>query len=532
MTFLSFGFILFFTALAVLYFVLPKKCQWPLLLIASYAFYFLASEKLPVYIIITTAVTYFAARGIQFFKDKTDETIKSRPEITKDEKKALRAAGDKKRKAVLITAVCINLGILCFFKYTNFIFSNITSLLSSAGLNISSRQFNLLLPLGISFYTFQSVGYIIDVYRKQVKAEKNFFKTALFVSYFPQIIEGPIGRFGKLAPQLFAEHSFSFERTKKAVFLILWGLVKKLVIADNLAPMINEISENYNNYSGIAIITGLLFYGIQLYTDFSGYMDIATGFSGILGIELAQNFNRPYFSHNLSEFWRRWHISLCSWFRDYLFYPIFMSKKSMELAKKIRAGGRKTAAKNIPTFIAMAIVWFLTGLWHGACWTEIVWGFSNGLIMIFSQQFKSVYDSINKKLHIKTECIVWRVFQIVRTYILVTLLNFICEFNTLTDSVRSFVRIFTNPIPSEISVASLLPVIVDSGIINLIVLFSACMVLFCYSLYEEKRGSVIELICQKSWIIQSAVIIIITLCILLFGGSTGDLTGGFMYAQF
>ncbi len=532
MTFLSFSFILFFTALAVLYFVLPKKCQWPLLLIFSYAFYYLASDKLPVYMLITTAVTYFAARGIQSLKDRTDADIKSRTEITKDEKKALRAKCDKKRKAVLIAAICINIGILSVFKYTDFAVSNVTSLLASFGLETRHAGFNLLLPLGISFYTFQSTGYIIDVYRKQAKAEKNFFKTALFVSYFPQIIEGPIGRFGKLAPQLFAEHKFSFTRTKKAIFLILWGFFKKLVIADNLAPLINEVSENYMSYSGITIFIGLLLYGVQLYADFSGYMDIAMGFSDILGIELAQNFNRPYFSHSLAEFWRRWHISLCSWFRDYLFYPMFMSKKSMDIAKKLRAKGHKTAATNVPTFLAMAIVWFLTGLWHGACWTEIVWGFSNGLIMIFSQQFKNTYTAVNKKLKIKTESLPWRVFQIVRTYLLVTLLNFICEFNTLTDSVRSFARMFTSPLPSSMSLTELLPKLIDNGIVGIGIVFASCAVLFFHSLYEEKRGSVTEAVCRKSWILQSAVILVIVFAILLFGGTANDLTGGFMYAQF
>ncbi len=532
MTFLSFSFILLFALLALLYFVLPKKCQWILLLIFSYAFYFFASEKLPVYMLITTAVTYFAAIGIQRIKDKTDNRIKSTEDITKEEKKALRSAGDKKRKTVLIIAVCINIGILSVFKYTDFVFSNISSILISFGVPVNHAGFNLLLPLGISFYTFQSTGYIIDVYRKQVTAEKNFFKAALFVSYFPQIIEGPIGRFNALAPQLFAEHKFSFDRTKKAVFLIVWGFFKKLVIADNLAPMVNEISENYSAYSGITIFLGMLFYGIQLYTDFSGYMDIAMGFSNILGIELAPNFKRPYFSQNLAEFWRRWHISLCSWFRDYLFYPMFMSKRSMNIAKKLRAKGYKTAAKNVPTFIAMAIVWFLTGLWHGACWTEIVWGFSNGLIMIFSQQFKDTYETINNKLRIKTDSSLWKVFRIIRTYLLVTLLNFICEFNTLSDSVKSFSLMITAPLPQSLSLSEFLPKIIETGIFGIAATLAACVVLFLHSLYEERNGSIIEALFKKNWLVQFIVFCLFFFYIVLFGANTNNLTAGFMYAQF
>lgn len=533
MTFLSFSFILFFAALAVLYFVLPKKCQWPLLLIFSYAFYWFAGEKLPFYILISTAVTFFAANGIQLIKDRTDAEIKERKEITKDEKKLLRASCDKKRKAVLIVAVCINIGLLCIFKYTDFVVSGFSSLLNSFGFGIQQKHFNLLLPLGISFYTFQSVGYIMDVYRKQVKAEKNFFKTALFISYFPQIIEGPIGRFGKLAPQLFAEHKFSFERTKKALLLILWGFFKKLVIADNLSPMIYEETSSGGSYYGITFLFCMIFYGIQLYADFSGYMDIVSGFSNILGIELAENFKRPYFSYNLAEFWRRWHISLCSWFRDYLFYPIFMSKSSMNLAKKLRAKGHKIAATNIPTFIAMAIVWFLTGLWHGASWVEIMWGLSNGLIMIFSKQFKNVYDSINLKLKIKTDSHIWNVFRIIRTYLLVSFLNFICEFKTKANFADTFRTVFANPFPDTLNLRYFFPGISAYGIFAIIVPVAACIMLFIHSLYEEKSSKTVsELIFSRSWLVQTVIISMLFVIIMLFGNITSDSTGGFMYAQF
>ncbi len=514
-----------------MYFLLPKKAQWPILLVFSYAFYYLAGEKLPIYMLVTTLVTHFAALGIFRIKELSDQKIKADSSITKEAKKAMRKKADNQRKAVLIAAVCVNIGILSVFKYTNFVWSGLSQLLMHAGLTITRTRFNLLLPLGISFYTFQSTGYLIDVYRKQATPEKNFFKTALFVSYFPQIIEGPIGRFNKLAPQLFAEHKFSFVRTKKALFLILWGFLKKLLIADNLAPMVTEISANYAAHDGFQILIALLFYGIQLYADFSGYMDIAMGFSGILGIELAENFHRPYFSQNLAEFWRRWHISLCSWFRDYLFYPMFMSKASMNLAKKLRAKGHKTAATNVPTFIAMAIVWFLTGLWHGACWTEIIWGLSNGLIMIFSQQYKGTYEKINQKLHIPTESKAWKVFCILRTYLLVTLLNFICEFPTLRDSLRAFLMMLRNPLPHGFAPSYIFPATMDAGLLAVIVMLLCCVLLFCHSLYEENKGSVVERICQKHWLVQASVYIMLFVVILVFLHDSAD-TGTFMYAQF
>ncbi|MCQ2479397.1 MAG: hypothetical protein MJ120_02055 [Clostridia bacterium] len=481
---------------------------------------------------VTTAITYFAAVCIQRCKDKTDREIQSREKISKTEKKSLKLLCNKRCKTVVILTVCINLCILGVFKYGDFVVSNIWSLLGSFGVEAKRPGINLLLPLGISFYTFQSIGYLVDVYRNQVKAEKNFLKVALFVSYFPQIIEGPIGRFNALAPQLFAEHDFSFERMKRATFFIFWGMMKKMVIADNIAPMTEEITKYYTSYSGITIIISMLLYGVQLYADFSGYMDVAMGLSCVLGIDLAQNFNRPYFSRSLSEFWRRWHISLCSWFRDYLFYPISTSKKCASISKKLRAKGHKRAAKNIPIFIAMAIVWFFTGLWHGANWTEILWGVANGLIMIFSLQVENKYKSINKKLGINTDSIVWKMIQVCRTYILVTFLNYTCEFTTLTDGLKSLLQIFTHPLPQTISLSAFLPRIASTGIIGTAALFIACGMLFSHSLYEEKKGSFIDALLKKKWFVQAVVMIALAFYLLIFGNPTRELTGGFMYAKY
>lgn len=532
MALLSFRFLLFFVVLLTVYFWLPKKYQWVILLLSSYAFYYLVSEKLPVYLLITTVVTYAAAVCIQTCIDSTDDEIRSREKISKTEKKSLKAQCAKRCKVILIVAVCINLGMLGVFKYADFVVSSASSALSSFGVDAKLPHLNLLLPLGISFYTFQSIGYIFDVHRKKVTAEKNFLKVALFVSYFPQIIEGPIGRFDALAPQLFAEHKFSFERLKRAAFFVIWGLMKKMVIADNIAPMTNEIIKYYTSYSGITIFIGMILFGIQLYADFSGYMDIVMGLSCVMGIDLAQNFKRPYFSRSLAEFWRRWHISLCSWFKDYLFYPISTSKTCINISKKLRAKGHKKAAKNIPVFIAMAVVWFFTGLWHSADWVEILWGVSNGLIMIFSLQFKDKYRSLNKKLGINPDSVVWKMIQVCRTYLLVTFLNFICEFDNLSDAIKSFSQIVAYPIPCEISLSSFLPRLAANGIPGIIAVFVACIILFSHSLYEEKKGSFIDDLLKKKWTLQAFVMIALVFYLLIFGDITRELSGGFMYAKY
>ena len=205
----------------------------------------------------------------------------------------------------------------------------------------------------------------------------------------------------------------------------------------------------------------------------------------------------------------------------------------MKIGKNLRAKNHKEAARHVPTFIAMAIVWFLTGLWHGACWTEITWGFANGLIMIFSLQFEKTYAAVNKKLHIKTESTGWRIFQIIRTYLLVTLLNFICTFATLTDSVKSFSIMIKNLLPTSFSLSYIFPKLIDNGVIPVIITLFACLVLFLVSLYQEKKGtSLTQLICSKNWVVQSLVLLVMLFSVLLFSGTTGDLTGGFMYAQF
>lgn len=533
MSFVSFSFILFFGVFALLYFVLPHKCQWPMLLVFSYAFYWFAAEKLPIYMVITTAVTFISAVLIDRINRKLDSYISENKEtISKQEKKALKNKAKEKDRAVLVIALVLNFGMLAVFKYSDFVAENVTGLLAHFGINTGYNGFNLLLPLGISFYTFQSAGYIIDVYRGKVRAERNPFKLALFVSYFPQIIEGPIGRFSDLQHQLVSEHNFSFNRMKRNIFLIFWGFLKKLVIADNLALTVNEISGNYAQYDGFQLFICMILYGIQLYTDFSGYMDIASGFSGILGIELAQNFKRPYFSTSLAEFWRRWHITLCAWFRDYLFYPIYMSKKCMKISKNLRKNGYKKAATIIPTFIATVIVWFLTGLWHGAYWTEIVWGLCNGLIMMFSLRFKHGYGKINKKLHINEESKIWLVFRIIRTYLLVTALNFITVFESFSDSAKAFIMFIKNPLPHGMSLSYFLPELSGYGItVAMIVLFS-CIFLFLASVYEEKCKDVWNTLCSCSWVVQMMAFIVLFAFVILFSGYGSDGVGVFMYAQF
>ena len=529
MTFLSFSFLLFFLALALLYYLLPKKCQWVILLCGSYLFYYLASDKLPVYMLVTTAVIYAAAMRMGQIETKLKGTLAAATEATRDEKKALKKAAERRRRAVLIAALCVNFGLLAVFKYLPSVVGAVRTMLHFPA---ESGGLRLLLPLGISFYTFQSTGYIVDVYRKKVEPERNFFKTALFVSYFAQIVQGPIGRFPELAPQLFAQRSFDFVRAKEGMMLVLWGFLKKTVVADNLAPMVTDVAANSASYGGFQLFLAMCLYGVRLYADFSGYMDIAIGFSRILGIDLAPNFKRPYFSESVAEFWRRWHITLCQWFRDYVFYSLITSKRFQAVGKKLRAKNHRKAATNVPTFIATIIVWFLTGLWHEASAREICWGLCNGFIMVFSLQFKDLYAAIRADLHISEEAKWFRLFRMLRTFLLMSALNFLCEFPSVRAFLQGAARFFTSPLPKAFNPAYLLPQTIDAGLFKIAGMGLGMLAMLLYSVYEEKHGALFPKLCRRHWLLQTAVVLALFFAVLLFDGSSADLTAGFMYAQF
>ena len=272
--------------------------------------------------------------------------------------------------------------MLLFFKYFNFFSGNASGLLQRIGIPVVLPALDLMIPIGISFYTLQAIAYMTDVYRGKYRADKNFFKFMLFMSYFPQIVQGPIARYDFLANQLYEGRDMEYKRCTFGIQLILWGYIKKLVIADRLAVPVNEIFNNFNEYTGMLVLLAAIGYGLQVYADFSGGMDIARGVSQVFGIELQLNFKQPYFARSIEEFWRRWHITLGAWMKDYIFYPLSLSKLSGNIGKKARLLFGSSIGKKIPSFIAMFIVYFLVGFWHGAEWKYIFYGIWNGLFIM------------------------------------------------------------------------------------------------------------------------------------------------------
>ncbi len=442
MSFLTLQYLGFLGILFLIYYILGavnKKAQWILLLIASYIFYGFYSIKYMAFLMFSTLVTWGAAIGIgnNYAGEKAE--IAADASITREQKKAIRSAYEKKRKRWIVLAVLLNIGLLLLMKYLN---RGIESFNSLFGLNIGRLKW-VVLPLGFSFYTFQSLGYCIDVYRGAVEAQRNLLKYALFVSFFPQLCEGPIGNYGELAPQLFDRHRFDYDSFIKGLIRILIGIFKKVVVADTLALFVDPVYANYNDFSGAVLLLATCLYAIQLYADFSGYIDIALGSGECLGIHLTENFSTPYFSRSISEFWRRWHISLGTWFRNYLYYPVLRSQAISSLGKKLSKAGKKKLASSLTATIGLFVTWSLIGMWHGAAYKYLIYGWYHGFFIILAVWLGDACKKAKEILHIK-ENSGWKLFQIVRTFAIVTIGYVIFRAPGFRDAIRIFYRIITS----------------------------------------------------------------------------------------
>ncbi len=354
MLFNSIHFIFFFPIVVALYFFISHKYRWILLLLASYYFYMAWRPEYIFLIIFSTLVDYFVAIKMSKLDDR------------------------RKRKQYLFLSLVANLGLLFVFKYFNFFSDSVRAFLNSINIFYDSPSFELLLPVGISFYTFQTLSYTIDVYRGKRKPEKHLGIFAVYVSFFPQLVAGPIERSTSLLPQFFEKHHFNFDRLVSGLSQVLWGFFKKIVIADNIANVVNLVYSNPENFQGVHFIIATILFAFQIYCDFSGYSDIAIGTSRIMGFDLMKNFNKPYFAKSISDFWSRWHISLSTWFRDYLYIPL---------------GGNRVGKFRL--YFNLMATFVISGLWHGANWTFVVWGFLHGFYLIAERIIGKLIKKIN-----------------------------------------------------------------------------------------------------------------------------------------
>ncbi len=441
MVFNSLEFLIFFPIVLILYRILPLKIRWVMLLITSYYFYMGWQADLLYLILFTTLVSYVCARKIE-------------ASVTK-----------RARKIYLVIALVASLSVLFFFKYFNFLSENVTGLLELMGFGVSEFTLNLILPVGISFYTFQTLSYVIDVYRGMIKAEKHFGYYALYVSYFPQLVAGPIERPENLLPQLKRKNPFTAYDTAVGLKMMAVGFFKKVAVADQISKYVDSVYNNLDKttpglINGFTITVATVLFAVQIYCDFSGYTDIAIGCARVMGIKLMQNFDNPYSATSIKDFWRRWHISLTSWFTDYLYIPL--------------GGSRCSKVKHYRNIL---IVFFISGVWHGAAWTFILWGTMHGIYQIVGNITAKYRVMLWDKLGVSQQNPILVIAKKIGTFALVCIAWMAFRANSLRDLGFLYKQLFTgwsgvsiteSMKALDMSVMALMTVVFSVFVINLL----------------------------------------------------------------
>lgn len=529
MLFTSGEFILFLLMTVILYYVVPKKWQWKLLLVANAAFYFAAGVTGFLYMGATILSAYIVSLRIDKINVTEKEQVKAnKGQWSKEDKKLYKEKMKKKRGRWLILGLLFNFGILAVLKYTNFIISNINDIFNGGEEKLA--LVNLFIPLGISFYTFQTMGYLIDLYYGKYRAERNPFRLALFTSFFPQLIQGPISRFGQLSQTLFAEHALQWSNIRLGLERILWGYFKKVVIADRMLIGVKSLIGNTDLYDGTYAFVAMIFYAVQLYADFTGGIDITIGIGQMFGINVMENFNRPFFSKNIAEYWRRWHISMGEWFKEYIFYPVSISGWMMKLTKKCRKVFGENFGKKVPIYIASIITWGVTGLWHGAAWNFVVWGLGNCVVILISEELKPLYAKFHNAFpKLKARC-GYKVFEILRTFLLMCSLRMFDCYRDVPMTFKMFGSMFTDFNISDITGGELLNI--GLTVNDYILLAVGVLIMFTVSMIQRK-GSVRTQISKRGYVFEYSVFAVLFILILVFGAyGIGFDASQFIYNQF
>ena len=523
MTYTSVSFLFFTLGCVLLYYCTPKQKRWGILLAASLGFYSIVCLKYIAFILLTAATTYGGGIALGKYIDKTDAYLKQNKKTwDKAQKDAYKSKVTTRKKLICASVLVTNFGILAFLKYYNMF-----------ALTFGAPSLKLFLPLGISFYTFQSMGYIIDIYRKKFAPEKNPLKLLLFVSFFPQIVQGPISFYSNLSGQLYEGHDFDFNNIKQGVLLITWGFFKKLVIADTLVGGINLVANDHANYSGTYVLTAALFYALQLYADFSGGVDISRGVSQMFGIDLAENFRRPYISRSISEYWRRWHITLGAWLKEYLFYPIAMSKTFMNFSKWLKAHFGMKISKVLPVSIASLITFVIIGIWHGANWKYAAFGIWNGGIIMFSTLLEERFTKWKEALKIKDTSRLFIAFQMLRTFLIVLVGYYFDIAPDFGSAMQMMVKsVYDFHITEYFSFVFYKTLLIS--VRELIMVACATGLLIKVSLMQEHGEETVRArICKKGFLFESAVFVILFYMVVVFGHyGPGTDPADFYYMQF
>lgn len=523
MNYQSITFLLFSAVVLLCYYIVPGKCQKYVLLLANLTFYIIAGVKYLPFLLVTMLATYIGARIIGSIWEKEADQLKTCENV--QQKKAVRAKCKKKAKRVLLFGLFITIGLLVVCKYSLFILENINKFVPVKNLS----AFDMIVPLGVSFYTFMAIGYILDVFWKRYKAEKSFVVYAVFLSYFPHIVQGPIDRFNEFKSQLPIKEKVRFNSANfvSGAQLVIWGFFKKIVIADRIGVFVDSIYDNHNEYTGLILALATVLYSIQIYADFSGCIDIVSGVSETFGIKLKQNFNHPYFSKTIPEFWRRWHISLGDWFKDYVFYPVSVGK----LVKSVKKNSKsKRVAELFASCCPLVVVWTITGIWHGAAWKFVAWGLFYAILMVLGVLFEKVNAGAVKKLKIRTDCFSWELWQMLRTFTLCCIGRVFFRAADLGVAVDIFKNMFDEFGLRFVMNDALFNYGLTEDQFNVTIIF--IIVLFIADMLQEKMH-LRERLSQQNLIFRWSIVLIGIFIILIFGMyGPGYDASSFIYEQF
>ena len=540
MAFFSWQFILFLTVSLAVFYIVPGRFQW-MVLLASSAWYYVTGGGLKacIYVLVTVVTTFAGAVIIDNMQRQVDEKLKGKgkgpdgAKLSREEKKQLKAAGQKKKKRVLVLVLLINFGILIVLKYGYFLSTNLNGLLDRFHTPGRLPEVSFLIPLGLSFYTFQTMGYLIDVYRGKYSAERNFFRMALFTTYFPSVLQGPINRYDDLSTQLYEPHRFDDMQFREGLLRMLWGIFKKMIIAERAAIIVNEVFGNFEacRYAGFTLFIGALLYGVQLYADFAGGMDIVFGASQMFGVHLKENFRQPYMARSISEFWQRWHMSLGNWMRDYVFYPIALSKPFAKMQKTLKKNVNPYFGKVFPSFLASFMVFVLVGIWHGANWKFVFYGIYQATFVSTETLFEKPYADLRRLFRVREEAAGWKLFQMVRTLTILTIGRYVDVVPDTQTVIRALRATFSTFNPWIFFDGSLYTLGVDErnfGILILMIILVAAV-----DIINERGQTVRGVIARQQFPFRWLVYLAAVAAVLVFGMyGPGFNMSSFIYAQF
>ena len=515
MNYISFAFIGFLLVVLLLYYLVPFKFRWLILLFASLSFFIINCKFFILPMLLFGIIIYFSAIKMS----KIDEFFKAKKKsLEKNERKSYKKKIQKNKNIILWFSIICSIVLLFVFKYFSFYKSFFSSVLGFELFGI-----DIVAPIGISYYTLMGISYLVDVYRKNTKVQTNYFKLILFLSFFPHIIEGPIGRYDKLSSQLYNGNKFEYNNFSQGIFVILFGLVKKLIIADRIAPLVNEVFDNYNDYYGLSIVIAVLLYVVQIYADFSGCIDIVRGVARLFGVELEQNFNQPFFSTSIQEFWRRWHITLGAWLRDYIFYPLSLSKPLINYSKKTKNNFFKTV---VPVLVSNFAVWIVMGIWHGAGIKYIIYGLYYFIVVGFGILLKPLINNSNF-VNNNSKKSFYKIFQIARTIVLVTIGMFIFR----SENLIQFAEMMKSVFVISFNISFVFDVVSKYDLI----LLAITILIWVYNSFinEYKNNSFIQIIMKKPLLIRWSTAFVLVVFIVLLGKyGPGYNAGDFIYGGF